>query len=177
MADYITVWNAQKKQASENTNEDKAAGALSVYVFWPDGMDADIDVHVLDANKQHTYYDNKETHITNLLRDDRGMLNDQGPRNFENVYVRELPPGEYVINLHAFRAADKFYPIPVEGELNFIDPTGGKGGGLTFKKTVELLKTGEEITLFRFLVGQDGKIVPYSLNHILRPFIFKKDNT
>src|SRR5690242_12753632 len=67
--------SVQKKQeASKET--DRSAGNISVYVFWPDGIDADIDTHLRDPDGEHVYFSHKSGKIWSLLRDDLGSFND-----------------------------------------------------------------------------------------------------
>lgn len=169
MVVYVTQIQEQKKD--ESVAEDVSAGAVSVYVFWPDGLAADIDTHLKDPKGDHVYYNNREGEITNLLRDDLGTVNDDTPRNFENAYIRSLPGGEYIVAIHAFDAPSNLFPIPVEVELNFVSQGEGKQQ-VRFKHTVRLYRKGEEVTAFQFKINASGELVPGSVTNFQQPFIF-----
>jgi hypothetical protein len=150
----------QKKQEAK-TETDRSAGNVSVYVFWPDG-DTDIDTHMRDPSGEHVYFSHRAGQVWNLLRDDLGATNDLTTRNFENAYARGLPPGEYAINVHAYRNYAKF-PVEVEAELR-IQPELKAGGATTFTARATLDRLGDEATLFRFSIDNDGKLVPGSVH-------------
>lgn len=167
----VFVTQVQKKVVVTEAQE-RPAGAASIYVFWPDSLPADVDTHLLEPSGEHLFFRHQQTPNANLLRDDLGMNGDSTPKNFENVYIRNLTPGEYIINIHAFMAPDDLYPIPVEVELNILGANGGSQIRYTFKLMLE--QEGEEVTAFRFVIDQNGRVVPGSLNHMPVPFIFEK---
>lgn len=153
-----------KKQEEVKPETERAAGNISVYVFWRDGIDADIDVHLLDPNREHTFYAHRAGRVWNLLRDDLGQPNDFTGRNFENAFARGLPPGEYVVNVQVYRSPPDLFPIQVDAELRII-PTLGGDARLTYSGTVTLDHVSDEATLFRFLIDAQGNMVPGSLNN------------
>jgi hypothetical protein len=168
----LLITQIQTMKTDAKTEDDKSAGNISVYVFWRDGIDADIDTHLMGPNGEHVFYGRTAGHTWNLLRDDLGGAGDDEKRNFENAYSRGIPPGDYTVNVHAFRASDTFYPINVEIEVRITaDPTKGKGGAVVYKNTVTLLKTGEELTALRFSIDGSKTVVPGSVNHIFRPIV------
>ena len=95
----VTQINAKKQ--TEKTSDEVSAGNISVYAYWQDGIDLDIDLHLSSPSGDHVYFAKLSGKIWNLLRDDLGMLADPGPRNFENAYPRGLPAGDYIVNIHA----------------------------------------------------------------------------
>lgn len=168
----ILITQIQQMKTDAKTEDDKSAGNISVYVFWKDGIDADVDTHLLAPNREHIYYANLSGHTWNLLRDDLGSKGDDETRNFENAYSRGVPPGDYVVNVHAYRAATALYPIDVEVEVRIAaDPLKGKGGVVVHKHKVTLLKTGEELTALRFSIDGSKRVAPGSVNHIFKPIV------
>jgi hypothetical protein len=156
---------AQKKPETPKET-DRSAGNISVYVFWPDG-DTDIDTHMRDPAGEHVYFSHRAGRVWNLLRDDLGNTADLGSRNFENAYARGLPPGEYVVNVHAYRNNARF-PVEVEAELR-IQPELKAGSAVTFIARATLDHIGDEATMFRFLIDNDGKLVPGSVHNQFVP--------
>lgn len=157
---------------SDKTSEEPVAGSISVYVYWKDGIDLDIDTHVSSPGGDHVFYGRLAGKIWNLLRDDLGMVNDTAQRNFENAYARGLPAGDYVVNIHAYRGAASLYPAEVEGEVVITaNPNAGKGGQKVVKQKITLYRTGEEATLVRFSIDPQGNVVPGSVNHIFKSLL------
>ena len=160
------------KTKTEKTSEETPAGSISVYAFWQDGIDVDIDLHLSSPSGDHVYFAKLSGKIWNLLRDDLGMIADPGPRNFENAYARGLPAGDYVVNIHAYRGGPDRYPVDVDGEVIITaNPNAGKGSQKVVKQRVTLYRTGEETTLVRFTIDGKGNVVPGSVNHIFKSLL------
>ena len=168
----LLVTQIQKMKTDVKAEDDKSAGSISVYVFWKDGIDLDIDTHLSDPRGDHVYFSKPSGRVWNLLRDDMGMAGDSAGRNFENAYARGLPPGNYQSNIHAYRGTPSLYPIEVEAEVRVIaDPTEGKAAKQVIRQRVTLYRTGEEITLVRFSIDAEGNVVTGSINHIFKPLV------
>lgn len=148
----------------------RATGNISVYVFWRDGIDLDIDTHVRGPGDSHVFFAHPSGAVWSLLRDDLGKINDGTDRNFENAATRGLPPGEYVINVGAYRGAPELYPAEVSIEVRVkAHPERGGTPDLILAKTVVLDRTGEEVTAFRFVTDSDGRVRPETINAIYQP--------
>ncbi len=160
----VTVLVAIKKPETPKETA-RAAGNVSVYVFWRPG-DIDIDTHLRDPNGQHIYFSQRAGTVWNLLRDDLGNADDLTASNFENAYARGLPAGEYIVNVHAYRN-NETYPVMVEAELR-IEPKMG-GGHTTFTAHATLDHLGDEATMFRFSIDATGNLVPGSINNQFLP--------
>lgn len=168
----VLISDIRNKQTSEKTSDEVQAGSISVYAYWQDGIDLDIDLHLSSPSGDHVYFAKLSGKIWNLLRDDLGKTNDAGVRNFENAYARGLPAGEYVVNIHAYRGAQDMYPAEVEGEVVITaNPAAGKGAQKVVKQKVTLYRTGEETTLVRFSIDGNGNVVPDSVNHIFKSLL------
>ena len=91
--------------------------------------------------------------------------------NHEVAYTRGIVPGEYVVNVHGYRF-DQNKPPPVEvhavvsikqdrPEGPFVAPVLGT--------TAQLNHLGQELTVFRFRLDEDGRIVPGSVSSLFKP--------
>lgn len=162
----ILLVQLEASRTETKTKDDNAAGSISVYVFWKDGIDLDLDIHLRNAEDQHIYYANLSGKVWNLLRDDLGMIGDRDVRNFENAYSRGIIPGEYIVNVHAYRGTKEMFPIEVEAEIIVAaDSKGGKGSQKTFTQKVTLYKVKEEATLIRFTIDANKRLVDGSVSH------------
>ena len=101
-------------KAKETDAGDKAPGNVIIEAQWTDGIDADVDLWVRAPGDRPVGYSNKAGNFFNLLRDDLGKPLDVTNLNYEVAYTRGLPAGDYVINLHLYRALAQTLPIDVQ---------------------------------------------------------------
>jgi hypothetical protein len=156
--------------------EDAAAaetGLVSVYCFWQDGVDADVDIHVMGPDRRRVFYNFMQGNIWSLLRDDQGNKDDPGPRNFENVATRGLVPGEYIVNLHLYRVGDQVQlPVLVDCEARIAgSQRSASKPPLVLREQVSLEYKYHEDTAFRFSLYSDGRMVPGSANRDFKSII------
>jgi len=140
-------------------------GNLVVEVRWPDEADVDVDLWVRAPGDRSVGYSNKSGETFDLLRDDLGNRNDATGMNYEVAFSRGLPAGEYAVNLHLYRDNQRLRPITAIVVISLRAPDGGETVQL-LSETVELRRLGEELTVTRFTVGDDGRIVPGSYNDL-----------
>ena len=85
-----------------------------ITLTWPDGRREDVDLYVEDPAANLVWFRRREAGLMHLDRDDLGRSNDVievdgqrvfNPLNQEVVSVGGILPGEYVVNLHLYRAA------------------------------------------------------------------------
>jgi hypothetical protein len=156
---------ASQKKPTPTEMTDRSAGNVSVVIFWPDG-DVDVDTWLRSPDGDTVSFQHKSGTVWSLLRDDLGNPNDQTPHNFENSFARGLPAGEYAVNAHLFRNPDRG-PVEIKAELRVkSDPNGS---AVTFNNQAVLDHIGEEVSLFRFLIDNDGKLVPGSVHNQFVP--------
>jgi hypothetical protein len=140
-------------------------GSVIVDIHWDDKIDADVDLWVLAPGDVPVGYSNKAGIIFNLLRDDLGHSGDPVSMNYEVAYGRGIwTNGEYVVNAHLYRSVDQQFPISVRAKLAVRDAQGNTRNVLT--STIDLNFVGQETTIWRFRLDEQGQLVPDSLNRI-----------
>ena len=145
-------------------------GNVIVEINWPEEMNADVDLWVMAPGDAPVGYSNKGGLLFNLLRDDLGKYMDPTQINHEVAYTRGLIPGEYTVNIHAYRI-DNDNPPPIDvktivsvkgfDERDLVVPVLGT--------TARLDHLGQEITVFRFRLDEKGRVVPGSVSSLYRP--------
>ena len=75
------------------------------------------------------------------------------PLNQEVVTVRGLLPGDYVVNVHRYKAVEKA-ALPVDVSVVKVNPKLE----VVYYGTVELPEAGDERTAVRFTVARNGDI-------------------
>jgi hypothetical protein len=133
---------------------------MLITVTWPDNNPDDVDTYVEDPAGNIVWYNQRETGLMHLERDDRGMFKDvillnnkelSNPLNQEIVAFRGLEDGEYVVNIVHY-IANGTAPLPVQVRVEKLNPTVK----IIFYGTIELKGTGDEQTAVRFtLKGQE----------------------
>lgn len=153
----ITSINPPTKQG-----EIPAKAELIVTTTWADGSEDDIDTWVEAPDGEVVWYRNPDGGLLHLDRDDRGAENDTlmvdgraivNPLNQEVVTVRGLLPGDYVVNLHRYRAKLEA-PLPVEVSVVKVNPRLE----VVYYATVEMVSAGQELTAVRFTVDRNGAV-------------------
>lgn len=133
-----------------------------ISVTWPEHLADDIDLWVQDPIGATVSYLRKDAGWLHLDRDDRGEINDTiivdgeeliYPINQEVVTIRGVIPGEYVVNLYYYTAAQ---PEPVEAlvKVEKVNPTLQT----VFVKRVTLAQQDEEMTVVRFSLDRRGRL-------------------
>lgn len=151
--------------------EDQAdpPGNVIVHITWPPGNN-DVDLWVSGPGEPRAVgYSNKSGVVWNLLRDDLGGVFDFTDLNYENAYSRGVIRGEYIFNVHCYNCNQ--FPITVKMEVSVSrEITAGKTDIVRLAVTqLDLVSRGQELTAIRFLLSEDGRMLPGSLNHIFRP--------
>jgi hypothetical protein len=106
--------------------------------------------------------------IFNLLRDDLGGQADVTEINYEVSYSRGVPSGEYTVNVHLYRNMSAPLPLPVSVSVSVkSSPSEAAKRILTTK--INLDRQGQELTAFRFMLNEDGRLVPGSVHDLPKP--------
>ncbi len=139
-------------------------GNILVEARWPDNLATDVDLWVEAPGDVPVGYSNKGGAIFNLLRDDLGMRADATPLNYEVSYSRGIPAGEYTVNLHLYRNEEKSRSsIPVTVTVSVKD-SADRGAKQILLSEAQLEREGREVTVFRFALDDDGRLVPGSVH-------------
>lgn len=142
-------------------------GNIIIEIRWPDDIDVDVDLWVEAPGDKPVGYSNKGGRTFNLLRDDLGVTSDITGLNYEVAFSRGTPAGEYTINLHLYRNAQKIKSIPVMVAASLKPDANAQMVPIANKK-VEMSREGEERTIIRFLIDRDGNFIPGSINTLQR---------
>jgi hypothetical protein len=132
-------------------------GNVIVEVRWPDEIDADVDLWVQAPGDVPVGYSNKGGAVFNLLRDDLGNRVDVTGLNYETSYSRGIQRGEYTVNLHLYRNPSGVYPIPVTVVTSVKGDAKETARQLLASKVL-LVSEGEEVTVYRFDLSEDGNL-------------------
>ena len=154
---YLMINPTAKTGAVDNKAE------FLVTLSWPDGRREDVDLYVLDPDGNLVWYGRREAGLMHLDRDDLGRANDVvvvdgrevvNPLNQEIVAIRGILAGEYVVNVHLYRATREAAPVPVNVKVEKLNPSVSvvHYGGF------ELTRQSEERTAVRFTVRADGGV-------------------
>jgi hypothetical protein len=148
---------------------------ILITIRWPDEHPDDVDTIVEDPRGTLLWYNNKDTEIMHLDRDDRGSFQDAvvvggkkivNPINQETVTVRNLVPGEYVINLLHYQA-NYSEPLRVTVKVEKLNPKVS----LEHYGSYELTGVGHELTALRFNVDSEGLIG--GISFLQKPLVVK----
>ncbi len=155
----------------QNASDAPTPGNVMVEITWPDNMDADIDLWVQAPGDLPVGYSNKGGAVFNLLRDDLGKTMDLSSINHESAYTRGVPPGEYVVNIHAYRTDPKHPPpFDVEAVISTKILNDGVAQVLPVLFTrAQIRYRGQELTVARFQLTDDGDLVRGSVHSLFKP--------
>lgn len=142
-------------------------GNVLVEVRWPDEFDSDVDLWVQAPGDLPVGYSNTGGDVFNLLRDDLGHSKDVTNVNYEVAYSRGTPAGEYTVNLHLYRNNAGRFPIPVTVQVSLKNHKKGPPAKIALEQ-VEMRRIGEEQTIVRFALDDEGNLVPGSVHHLPR---------
>ena len=140
-------------------------GNVIVELSWPEGVDADIDLWVEAPGDRPVGYSNKGGRIFNLLRDDLGIRADVTGLNYEVSYSRGIPDGEYTVNVHLYRNKAKISPILVT-VVTSIKKTPSSTTRQILASKIELVREGQELTVYRFKLDSKAALVPGSVHSL-----------
>jgi hypothetical protein len=143
-------------------------GNVMVELNWPDGLDADVDLWVQAPGDLPVGYSNKGAAVFNLLRDDLGHQVDLSGRNYEISYARGIVPGEYTVNAHLYRNRSREARVPLTAVVSVQDGEEGVARQVLMSKA-DLGREGQEITVFRFRLGERGDLEDGSVHSAFRP--------
>jgi uncharacterized protein YfaP (DUF2135 family) len=151
-----------------------AKAEFLITLSWPDGRSEDVDLYVEDPAGNLVWFRTREAGLMHLDRDDLGRSNDViqaagreivNPLNQEVVSIRGIQPGEYVVNLHLYRAAPDAGPVPATIKVEKLNPKVE----VVFYGEIVLGRPSEERTAARFSLRSDGRVV--DVNQLPKPLV------
>jgi hypothetical protein len=167
--------------ADQQKNHQTTHAAFLVKINWPSESKDDVDLYVSDPLNQIVYFRQKQIGLMSLDRDDTGREQNmvtlpdgrvvQSQFNEEQVNIRGIVEGEYVVNLHMYRKSDD---LPTKVEVALFK--SGAGGDMEIHKQMVTLTTErEEETAFRFTLTKDGGVV--DVNRLPKHFVDRLQST
>jgi hypothetical protein len=159
----LLAMNPEGKQGKIDTKAE-----FLITMGWPDNHPDDIDLYAEDPLGDIVWFHEPDAGgFMTLDRDDRGGLNNSitvngrkivTPLRQEIISIRSIVPGEYTVNVHYYLAAQPA-PVPVTVKVEKVNPAVE----VIFYGTIILGKQGDEKTVVRFRVAENGKVV--DVNH------------
>lgn len=143
-------------EIKNNKTEDvKMQGNVTVELIWDNSLDVDLDLWVKAPNDVPVGFTNKNGLFFNLLRDDLGNRHDFSYINQEISFCRGLDVGEYVINVHVYRAEPRDLPLKYMVILRVKENAESDLKTFIFEGMVSM--KGEEVTVHRFKITKNNK--------------------
>jgi hypothetical protein len=155
-------------QASASQESHTMPGSVMIEAHWQGDLDADVDLWVQGPGDVPVGYSNKGGGLFNLLRDDLGQQMDLSEQNYEVSYSRGLLPGEYTVNLHLYRNRSTLQSIPVK-VVTSVKKGPNKVSNQVLVSDTKMDREGQERTVFRFRLDEDGGLVQDSVTTLFRP--------
>lgn len=160
---FIIIFMKVEQKKDDTTIKTKAEFVITVE--WDEKTDNDIDTWLKDPQGNIVFYKDKEVGIMHIDRDDRGMINDfYTDRSGENIYIktnqelttiRGFIEGEWILNIHYYRRGQPIEPVEVTVTITKLNPRTE----VLLKKTLILNEYWQEITIARFEMTSNGKIL------------------
>lgn len=148
----------------DDSQNDRKVGRMGVEIQWPEGSTADIDLWVRTPGDIPVGYARLRGRFASLLRDDIGT--NRSPWRHEIIAMRDIPDGEYVVNLHYYSNRGYEYgkapPVPVGVFVWYKNSSGSMQ--TIWLGEVTLFRTGQESTVVRFAMT-DEALHPGSIHH------------
>lgn len=152
----------------------KLIADFRITTSWDKDYPCDIDTWLADPQGHLVYFGRKEDGLMHLDRDDIGFSDDiiilpngdiiKYSENRENITIRGIVPGEYVLNIHMYNSNGSGFPVTAKVVLFNV-----KNGKEEHSETLEFQLEGEEITAFRFTLTPDGRVI--NINRLGKKFI------
>jgi hypothetical protein len=155
-------------------------GQLCVEISWDNGRDVDLDLWGKSpAEKVAVGYSNMHGENLDLFRDCLGFNSNPTHQNMELMCAQKIVPGEWTFNVsyygdHALPTGATDSPIDVTMVVRYkkVGVNSKSSASLITKTaTYHLTKSGQEKTMFDFVIDKNGDIIENSINsmqHLLR---------
>lgn len=150
--------------AEQQKNHVNSHAAFLVKMSWPGESNDDVDLYVADPLNEIVYFRQKQIGLMSLDRDDTGRQQNmvtlpdgrvvQSQFNEEQVSIRGIIEGEYIVNVHMYRKSDNH---PTKVEVTLFKSTAGEDMEV-HKQVVTLSAERQEETAFRFTLIKGGGV-------------------
>jgi hypothetical protein len=147
----------------------KPPGNVIVEMHWPNDMPYDVDLWVKAPQHEPVGFWNQGNDVLNLLRDDLGAGRDASNRNYEMIFSRGIPAGEYIVNVHMYGPLPTGIEVPVRVVVAVREKYGTTRQLL--HTTVKLRYRNQEETAYRFRLTSEGELVKGSVSTLRRNLI------
>jgi hypothetical protein len=165
--------NAQSAESAQKRLKSNAL--FLIKVVWPGESDDDVDTYVSDPLSHLVCFKRLQDGLMNLDRDDTGSNSNtvtladgrvvKSAYNEEQVEVRGIIEGEYIINLHLYRKASR---TPTKVIVTLYKVAAGEDVQV-HEKVLTLTEQGQEVTAFRFTLAKSGEVA--DINELPRSLI------
>ena len=148
---------------SKKVEKNKKVDAKAEFIItmeWADKSDDDVDMYLEDPVGNLSFFKAREVGLMHLDRDDLGSKNDriqladgttyEVKENRETLTIRGIIPGEYTLNAHMYLRKDQGNKTKIIIKMVKINPTVK----VIMIKEIELSKSGDETTAFRFILNK-----------------------
>ena len=145
----------------------KTKAEYVITVTWPRGNTDDVDTWLRDPTGSVLFFNNKESGLVHLDRDDLGSITDaivlpdgrtvEYPYNQELTTIRGFIPGEWVLNIHAYTKREPG-PTSVLVAIDKLNPRVKR----IFQREFVLDRHWQEITVARMEMAAGGDIMEWS---------------
>jgi hypothetical protein len=152
-------------QSAESAQKRLKSNALFlIKVVWPGECEDDVDTYVSDPLSHLVFFKRLQDGLMNLNRDDTGSSNNmitlpdgrvaKSAYNEEQVEIRGIIEGEYIVNLHMYRKAT---PIPTKVIVTLYKVAEGEDIQI-HERVLTLAEQRQEETAFRFTLTKSGEV-------------------
>jgi hypothetical protein len=167
---------AMNVESAESTQKRLKSSALFlIKVVWPGESDDDVDTYVSDPLSHLVFFRRLQDGLMNLDRDDTGSRSNlitlpdgrvaKSAYNEEQVEIRGLVEGEYIVNVHMYR---KSTPTPTKVIVTLYKVAEGEDVQI-HERVLTLTTQPQEVTAFRFTLTKNGEVA--DINELPRSLI------
>ena len=142
----------------------KSSALFLIKVVWAGESDDDVDTYVSDPLSHLVFFKPLQDGLMNLDRDDTGSSSNlitlpdgrvvKSAYNEEQVEIRGIIEGEYIVNVHMYRKAT---PAPTKVIVTLYKVAEGEDVQI-HERVLTLGQQGQEETAFRFTLTRSGEV-------------------
>jgi hypothetical protein len=166
----INVESAESMQKRLKSN-----ALFLIKVVWPGESDDDVDTYVSDPLSHLVFFRRLQDGLMNLDRDDTGSSNNlitlpdgrvvKSAYNEEQVEIRGIIEGEYIVNVHMYRKATL---TPTKIIVTLYKVAEGEDVQI-HERVLTMAMQQQEETAFRFTLTKNGEVA--DINELPKRFI------